>query len=88
MKFKTHAELAAATRSLLNDVQKEKFDQLMATGTWKVNKALTLDGKTVCWLRDHLGRSVIGLNLRGGIERPVKGKSSVLFSRTTLERVY
>lgn len=89
MNYRTQAELDAATRSRMNEVQRPVFDQLMATGTWKVNKYLT-DFRlgTVCWLEAaKTGNAIIGIGLDGKIERPLKG-GTVMFSKKTLKRVY
>lgn len=88
MRYRTQAELDAAVRSqMASGDQLEKFDQLMATGTWKVNKSITNHLGTVCWLEPKNDGPCIGLDLRGRVHRPIKGKG-VVFSRRTLERIY
>lgn len=88
MRYRTQDELDAATRSLMSSGdQLEKFDQLMATGTWKVNKAITNHLGTVCWLEPKNGGLCIGLDLKGKVHRPIKNKG-VVFNKRTLERMF
>jgi hypothetical protein len=90
-KFHTQEALDAHARTLMNAEQLVTFDQLMATGAWKVNKTMSdpAQRKTVVWFEAKRGAFyVIGLGVDGKIERPLKGKTGVLFNKRTLARAY
>jgi hypothetical protein len=90
MRFRNQADLDAHARSVLCPIQQVTFDQLMNTGTWKVNKSTTdtYSNQSIVWLQAKSGPAIIAIDLEGKIQRPVKGTNSVKFSSRTLKRIY